>query len=204
VAKPVSRRGEGRERVLQAALQLFATHGVSGTSLQMIADHLGVTKASVYFQFHSKEDIVVAILEPVFAQIEALITRAEQPVPGGHETGDGQWEATLTELTRLVVEHRRVFAVLRGDNVAAQVVENSPAWRNAVQRLARFMLGPQPTPYHLVATSVFGAGLMLVGRDHLIIDLDDETLTQELVNCGRLLLTSRRPDPDQAQPAGSS
>ena len=33
-----------RTRVLDAALDLFADHGVSGTSLQMIADAVGITK----------------------------------------------------------------------------------------------------------------------------------------------------------------
>ncbi|WP_156763496.1 TetR/AcrR family transcriptional regulator, partial [Mycobacterium scrofulaceum] len=50
-----------RTRVLDAALDLFATHGVSGTSLQMIADAVGVTKAAVYHQFRTKEQIVIAV-----------------------------------------------------------------------------------------------------------------------------------------------
>lgn len=54
MAKPVATRGFARERVLDAALDLFAAHGVSGTSLQMIADRPGVTKAAVYYQFHSR------------------------------------------------------------------------------------------------------------------------------------------------------
>jgi hypothetical protein len=37
-------------RVIEAALALFAEHGISGTSLQMIADAIGVTKAAVYHQ----------------------------------------------------------------------------------------------------------------------------------------------------------
>ena len=36
-----------RTRLLETALELFTTHGVEGTSLQMIADALGVTKAAV-------------------------------------------------------------------------------------------------------------------------------------------------------------
>ena len=188
MAKPVSPRGQGRERVLEAALGLFAVHGVSGTSLQMIADLLGVTKASVCFQFHSKEGIVVALLEPVFEQVDVLITRAEQPGLGGHSTEGEHWEATLTDLTRLVVAHRRVFAVLRGDNVAAELVEINPAWRAIIERIARFLLGADPSTYQLVAASVFGAGLMLVERDHQMADLDDETLVTELVACGRRLL----------------
>ena len=57
-------RGSARARVIDAALALFADHGVNGTSLQMIADHLGVSKASVYYQFHSKDDIVLAVIRP--------------------------------------------------------------------------------------------------------------------------------------------
>src|SRR5262245_61648465 len=47
-------------RIIDAALELFTRHGVGGTSLQMIADALGVTKAAVYHQFKTKEEIVVA------------------------------------------------------------------------------------------------------------------------------------------------
>lgn len=66
-----------RARVIDAALALFADHGVNGTSLQMIADHLGVSKASVYYQFHSKDDIVLAVIRPVFADLDQLATAIE-------------------------------------------------------------------------------------------------------------------------------
>ena len=36
---------------------------MNGTSLQMIADAMGVTKAAVYHQFHTKEEIVLAVAE---------------------------------------------------------------------------------------------------------------------------------------------
>ena len=50
-------------RIVAAALDLFAEHGVNGSSLQMIADAIGVTKAAVYHQFPTKEAIVVAAVE---------------------------------------------------------------------------------------------------------------------------------------------
>ena len=65
MAKPVAQRGFARERVLEAALHLFAERGVNGTSLQMIADHLGVSKAAIYYQFHTKDDIVLSVGSPV-------------------------------------------------------------------------------------------------------------------------------------------
>jgi AcrR family transcriptional regulator len=48
-------RTAAQTRVLDAALDLISEHGVSGTSLQMIADAVGVTKAAVYHQFKTKE-----------------------------------------------------------------------------------------------------------------------------------------------------
>ena len=50
-------------RVATAATELFSMQGVAGTSLQMIADAMGVTKAAVYHQFNTKEAIVLACTE---------------------------------------------------------------------------------------------------------------------------------------------
>ena len=40
-----------RARVLDAALKLFSEHGFDGTTIQQIADMLGVTKAALYYHF---------------------------------------------------------------------------------------------------------------------------------------------------------
>ena len=64
-------------RVVDAALALFAEHGVSGTSLQMIADAIGVTKAAVYHQYNTKDEIVLAVAQVVLARLDAAVTSAE-------------------------------------------------------------------------------------------------------------------------------
>ena len=38
-------------------------HGSGGTSLQMIADAIGVTKAAVYHQYRTKDEIILAAAE---------------------------------------------------------------------------------------------------------------------------------------------
>jgi AcrR family transcriptional regulator len=50
-----------RERVLDAALDLFVTQGYDGTSLRQLAEQLGVTKAALYYHFESKADILLAL-----------------------------------------------------------------------------------------------------------------------------------------------
>jgi len=66
-----------RDRVVAAALDLFAEYGVSGTSLQMIADRMGVTKAAVYHQFRTKDEIVLAAAESELAQLLPVLDAAE-------------------------------------------------------------------------------------------------------------------------------
>ena len=66
-------RTAAQTRVMDAALKLIAERGVSGTSLQMIADEMGVTKAAVYRQFKTKEEIVIAITEREMSKLEETL-----------------------------------------------------------------------------------------------------------------------------------
>ena len=64
-------------RIIDAALALFAERGISGTSLQMIADAIGVTKAAVYHQYNTKDEIILAVAGDVMARLAAAATVAE-------------------------------------------------------------------------------------------------------------------------------
>jgi AcrR family transcriptional regulator len=69
-----------RERILDAALTLFAEKGYDATSMREIAEQLGITKAALYYHFDSKADIVRAMLADVEDQVTGLVTWArEQP-----------------------------------------------------------------------------------------------------------------------------
>lgn len=66
-------KGDTRGRLLDTALGLFTVHGVEGTSLQMIADVLGVTKAAVYYHFKTKDEIIESLVHDRVAMIETLL-----------------------------------------------------------------------------------------------------------------------------------
>lgn len=51
-----------REEILDAAAELFTTHGFTGTSTRMIADAVGIRQASMYHHFATKDDILAALL----------------------------------------------------------------------------------------------------------------------------------------------
>ena len=188
MARPVARRGEARERVLEAALRLFAEHGVSGTSLHMIAEELGVTKAAVYFQFHTKEEIVLAALQPALDQMATLVEKAE-----GQPSRAAQLDLTVAGLVDLVVDQRQITGVLHADPAAAQVYNSNATHAQLTARLAHLLTGPNPTPAQRVAVSMVGAGLMLIGTDPQLADLGQAQLRAELLRCTRALLVPEAP-----------
>ncbi|TMD51073.1 MAG: TetR/AcrR family transcriptional regulator [Chloroflexi bacterium] len=55
--------GEGRERVLSAAYELFSQQGVRAVGVDTIVARAGVAKMTFYRHFPSKDDLVLAFLE---------------------------------------------------------------------------------------------------------------------------------------------
>lgn len=52
-----------RERILQAALELFSQHGYAGTSVRQIAAHVGLKPSSLYSHFDGKEEILGVLID---------------------------------------------------------------------------------------------------------------------------------------------
>lgn len=52
-----------RDRILEAALELFTEQGFDKTSLREVAERVGVTKAALYYHFRSKEELLSSLVE---------------------------------------------------------------------------------------------------------------------------------------------
>jgi AcrR family transcriptional regulator len=166
------------------ARTLFSEYGVSGTSLQRIADYLGVTKAAVYHQFHTKEEIVVTLLEKPLAELEAIVTEAEAT-----DTREDQLDVLLKGLVDIVLENPKVVGLIQGDPAVARLVQIPQTHRDIVARLTDLLSGPHPDPEARVASVLYGAGLMFIGHHPLLSDIDPETMRSELPRIGRRMLS---------------
>jgi len=58
-----SKSKEKRQQILNAASNLFLTHGFENTSMDQVAIDAGVSKQTVYSHFGNKEDLFTAIIE---------------------------------------------------------------------------------------------------------------------------------------------
>lgn len=65
--------------VMHAAVELFATQGYAGTSVQQIVAAAGVTKGAMYHYFESKDDLLFGIYDSLLtlqkAHLDAIIAR---------------------------------------------------------------------------------------------------------------------------------
>jgi len=69
------------ERIRDAALDLFSERGFHGTGIRHLAEHAGVSSASLYHYMGTKEDLLVALM---LESLERLVADADRvvAVPG--------------------------------------------------------------------------------------------------------------------------
>ena len=73
-------RGNTKQEILDAALELFSVQGFEATSISQIASAVGIRKASLYSHFESKQAILDALVQEVLEQYadHSLFARADQ------------------------------------------------------------------------------------------------------------------------------
>lgn len=175
--------GAARQRVLDAALELFGEQGVSGTSLQMIADRIGVTKAAVYHQFQSKEEIVMGVLAPALETLRESVEHAER-----QETAEGRREAMLTALVELTVGHRWLAAILQADPAVNSLVRGHTD-HDLGPRIMALLVGPSPDVRAAMAGAMVGGAMLIVCTAPELQQYGDEELSQNLLELARDLLS---------------
>jgi len=163
-------------RIVAAALALFAEHGVSATSLQMIADYIGVTKAAVYHQFKTKEAIVVAAVEVELAKLEEVLDAAEAA-----ERDKSSLETLLTQVIDLAVEQRRMVSTLLYDPVIVRLLGEHEPFQQFMDRLYRAMLGKNRDSESRLRVAMIASAIGGAVTHPLVADLDATMLRTELV-----------------------
>ena len=174
-------RSAAQTRIVAAALDLFGQHGVSGTSLQMIADTIGVTKAAVYHQYKTKEEIVVAVMEDDLRQLEAALDRAEAAA------GPRAREVLLTLVIELAVQRRRIVSALQQDPVIVRLLAKHEPFLALMDRLFAVLTGGNRGAAARVRGAMISAAIGGAVTHPLVADLDDETLRSEMLHVTRQL-----------------
>jgi AcrR family transcriptional regulator len=170
-------------RIINASLDLFAKHGVGGTSLQMIADEIGVTKAAVYFQYKTKDEIVLAAAEAELGRLRMVIDAAEM-----ERSRRRARDELIAGMVDLAVERRRTVGTILSDPVIVGFFAEHEAFRDVMHRLRGVLIGDDTGPEARVRTAMLIAAISGAVMHPFLVDLDDEILRAQLVGLARRFL----------------
>ena len=116
----------GKKKTLESAIKLFAKQGYNGTSTLQIAKEAGVSQATVFKYFKTKEDLLYSITLPVLPKLYLVFL------------GRVQNANSIQELIRYIVRDRFEFLeensntvkilyseILTNENLKKQVIEST-------------------------------------------------------------------------------
>lgn len=123
-----------KERILKAATELFATQGFNGTSLQSIADAVGIQKPSLLYHYPSKGALREAVLEALLSHWGEVLP---QVLLAG-TSGENRVDAMLAEvLSFFRKDANRARLLMREildapDSMRARIVSHLAPWTSLV------------------------------------------------------------------------
>jgi AcrR family transcriptional regulator len=104
-----------RERILDAALEVFSTRGYVSAAVDDIAGEADTSKGGVYFHFPGKQAILLALLDRTAARLEAKIGRVMADTP----SAVARAEAALLAVVQAFSDHRALARLLMVEAVGA-------------------------------------------------------------------------------------
>lgn len=182
----MSRRNPARnqERILQAATEEFAHHGLGGARVDRIAARAGANKRMLYYYYGNKEDLFLAVLEARYAHIR----RAElglhlldlDPVQGMRRMVEFTWDYYLKHpefLTLLNSENlHRARHLKRSRDIAAMHSPLIAILRDLLvrgERAGKFRTGVDPVQLYI---SIAALGYFYLSNRHTLSTIFERDL----------------------------
>ena len=160
-----------RQQILETAQRLFTEHGYDATSLQMIADEMGLTKAAVYYHFRAKSDILRAAMQPGIRRLEALLDDA-----AALRGRRARIEYLVNGFVDFLIRNRH-YAVMASTDPAAKRDKLDAEAMVMRQRALSLLFGDNPTGAERLS---FNAVFFIPECLPYLTDLTDEELREAL------------------------
>jgi AcrR family transcriptional regulator len=181
--------GATRDRIREQALALFTDRGYATASLREIADRVGITKASLYYHYPSKQDLLVAVVQPLVDQWRDIVLAAEQ---GPHTPDDVR--RILRCCVDTMLAHRAIANLFLRD-AAGMLPALAPLIDDLVEtnnRLRDWLAGPAPSPVARIrAVAVLELLRAALTAGATLVDVPDDLVRQTLLESAERVLTTR-------------
>jgi AcrR family transcriptional regulator len=139
---------ERRDQIFAAGARLFAEQGYERTSLQQVADALGITKPALYYYYRSKEDLLFEIMsfciDHVSQQIAEILACDLAPAERLAEL--------IRRYVRFFADHPHELTILSttvdslSDGSRAAIVAKQRTYLESVRTIIDGLLAARPGP----------------------------------------------------------
>jgi len=116
-----------KQAILTAALDLGALHGISGTTMDEVAERAGVAKGSVYYNFASKDKLFGELLTSGVSTLSQTLHEARLAA-----TGFACIEGMVTSMLTLIADNRALAKLM-----AAEIFRTDRVWQESMFTLRR-------------------------------------------------------------------
>ncbi|MBJ8346157.1 TetR/AcrR family transcriptional regulator [Antrihabitans sp. YC2-6] len=136
------RTRDTKSEIRDTAIRLIAAKGFDQTSLREVADEVGITKASLYYHYASKVDLLVAIVSPIFDEMRSVASDLNTT-----PFSEGAVRVLLRDYIAALVAHRHEGALFVRDAVAIvnALGDRFPEILRINEQLRIWLAGPDPT-----------------------------------------------------------
>jgi TetR/AcrR family fatty acid metabolism transcriptional regulator len=162
-AAPNRRGGDKRERILDAAVRVFARKGFHATRVSEVAKAAGVADGTIYLYFESKDHLLVSLFEH---RVERLLAYLETELPRAPSASHRLQRIIELQLGLLEGERdlAEVVTVILRQSTKLMKQYAAPKFNAYLDAIARVIAEGQATGElrkdvspHLAARAVFGA-----------------------------------------------
>jgi AcrR family transcriptional regulator len=108
-----------KSRIIQKAIELFNEHGTAAISLNSLADEVGISAGNLQYHYHSKEEIIRAILETMSNDWNSVYQELAT-TPFTMDTLRRTLEINFKLVWRYRFFYRELNALLRNDESLAE------------------------------------------------------------------------------------
>jgi len=115
VTRAVTKRTT-KERIVDAAIDLFNAKGVTAITTNHVAEHLGMSPGNLYYHFANKEEIVLAAFERMSEEADAIWQEPDPKAPFDPRLMQRIVAGNLDLFGRYVFFARELPALLRADD----------------------------------------------------------------------------------------
>jgi AcrR family transcriptional regulator len=176
-----------KEKILEIAGRFFVKHSYRGVSLGMIADKVGIRKASLYYYFRNKEDLYFGalerILDELYVEIEVIV---KKDLPS-----DKKAKALIIAFIEFSVNKEKFIRA---------IIQNFPFRKKQMKRFAGIekkrddivaiiepimadCIGPKGKEMDLrIATYVLIGGINMIMEEHIYNDNKKDINSEELAD----------------------